>query len=187
MLKKQHEFECLKKVYDINTFEIYADERPDFLLKDKESDVLFGVEITELYVSSDKAKVLHKKMLEPDEKESLAFKVYQKQSATPTWEEMDIVRAMLQIPNFDLYKQKIISLIEDKNKKSSNYYQELHHLELLIVDQEEYFKYADIRFFKILSNAKDIKHCLDISPFSKIMILSRYNEVDVLIVLKGEQ
>lgn len=101
------------------------------------------------------------------------------------WLKFSTDELLSNIPNFMEYKSKIISIIEAKSQKSIHYNPEVDYLELLIEDCEKYFKYVDVRFFKLLSESNDLKKTIMDSRFVRIYILSEYNDQELLMILEG--
>ncbi|MDF9837353.1 MULTISPECIES: hypothetical protein [unclassified Breznakia] len=189
--KKHREKEILNKIYQDEEYSIIPDERPDFLLCAKDGVDKFGVEITELYISQERAKHFNKHIQQEKSvnlsAENDFLKVYTRLPNTSSWNLFSVEEVSSDIPGFEEYKNKIIQIIEDKTRKSLNYYEDLVYLELVIEDCERYFKYADVRFFKLLSNDYNLQKAITASAFKRVYILSEYNDQELLMVLEGHE
>ena len=56
-MNKIEEKKILNEIYTDNMFEIQESEQPDFVLKNKNNNEKFGVEVTELYHNESSARL----------------------------------------------------------------------------------------------------------------------------------
>ena len=188
--KKLKELATLHKIYYGNDYEITPSESPDFLVYKKSDQSYAGVELTQLYLSQARAKIFNRpeqyaEDIKSEYTEDNFLKIYTRNMEEDDWLKFSTDELLSNIPNFMEYKSKIISIIEAKSQKSIHYNPEVDYLELLIEDCEKYFKYVDVRFFKLLSESNDLKKTIMDSRFVRIYILSEYNDQELLMILEG--
>ncbi|MDH6366915.1 MULTISPECIES: hypothetical protein [unclassified Breznakia] len=155
--KKAKEKAILNHVYSDANYEIIPSERPDFTLKAKNKDEVFGVEITELYLSENHAKAMNLKSQ----------------------------NAEMISPSYERYKQKLLEVIADKNQKSMQYSKDVAYLELVIDDCEKQFINADKDFFTLLKENEEMHQVIAASNFKRVFVLSKYKNAPIVIALEA--
>jgi len=144
--KKNKERTIFDLVYSGRAFDsVTPTEEPDFTVKNADGE--FGVEITEFYSSQSEARIKNipeyfqeilegKKYRHKDDIVPLdvaEITVQPGDNRRPSFNVKGIAR---RLPSIDEYVKKIAGLIEHKNKRFQTYISGLHHINLVIFDNE---------------------------------------------------
>lgn len=196
--KEKNERTILNRLYNHNLYIIEKTEEPDFILTNKETNEIFGVEITELFINESSARIKKKPdymqriiggidnnryLDKNDIKELPAVKIYAKNINNEYEEMIDAV----QMPRLTVegYIDKIKKIVETKNKK--NYRDKYQKVELFIYDTEDYFYSKDKNTMYKLLNNKDLLDLVKNSIFSGVYIFTKYNREDVTIAIREKE
>lgn len=150
MLKKEKEKSILEMVYDLDDFhQVVESEKPDFILQHHINSRLFGVEITEFYMSESDARLKNipnyvselldeEKYRHKDDKKSLMVDeiklINEKENKTITTNA--IIRETPDIKSiFDNFDE----VLDKKLTKVENYNSDLNHINLIVLDKLNVF------------------------------------------------
>lgn len=139
--KERKEFDILKKIYKIDTFEnVVKRENPDFILEHN-SGYKFGAEITELYFSESNARIRNipsyisnilsnRTYKHKDDIEK--FKVGKFIVISDGKPDREIDGIIQKLPEKDDLIDIIVDVINNKSEKYDNYDAKLGHINLII-------------------------------------------------------
>lgn len=180
-----------RKIFDfvyfdrISNYSIIESENPDFKINEKISYKNFGVEITELYLSDSLARLNNvpeylnsiltkEKYIHKDDK--IHLKVSNLEIESKDGVKKGNVKGIIHQKNIDTFLNKVIEIIEKKNKKFSNYDKNLNHVNLIIYDCESFFIGLNSdNFYKVFFNKKIEKVLLN-SNFREIFLVTEIGE-----------
>lgn len=148
--KKDEERDFLAHVYgDIDFFEVLEEsEDPDFKLRDKRSDTVFGVEVTKLFYSETSARSKNiegylstalKNPAELDKRDLVRLKPWDLTVINESGEELSapIKGILSDSPRcWPEYTCRVINSIYEKGLRFDNYNKDLKHVNLIIYDME---------------------------------------------------
>lgn len=187
-----------------NEYDIIESECPDFIINNKEDGKNFGVEVTELYFNESSARLKNyknyasnliagandpKTYLHKDDK-NILFPVNIKYlNCQNEWVSLpqaiginyDDNKKIGQKPDYSIYENKIIEIINNKNKKANNYNQNLDYYELLIKDNEDYFMPDNKYALNMIQNSQTLLDVVLKSKFNRVIIITKHNGMTLFI------
>jgi len=180
MTKKDKERKILSNLYDIGLYEVLESEEPDFIMKYRNEESFFGVEITEYYYNETNARMdniegyfsslldggdfLHKS----DRKELDVSDI----TLISNDGAENVVKAIAsKVPSTSENISKLIENIRSKNKKYRNYEKTLRHINLIVNNTEH---------FLCLHERKNLFHVLFTPEFVNAIIESSFHEIYLL-------
>lgn len=188
IMKKNEEYNVVKKIYQNEKCNIEDSEEPDFIIKTETEK--FGVEVTEYYYNESSARLKNyngyiEKILRNSYDETLdkrdvgmieKHRLYIKNLETNKYDFLTDMVAIRynttykigQLPEFKDVEKQIIEIIGRKTKKAEHYNKQLEYLELFINDKENYILYH----IKELINSKKILDVVIKSKFKRVYIFS---------------
>jgi hypothetical protein len=168
--KKNKERTIFDLVYSGRAFDsVTPTEEPDFTVKNADGE--FGVEITEFYSSQSEARIKNipeyfqeilegKKYRHKDDIVPLdvaEITVQPGDNRRPSFNVKGIAR---RLPSIDEYVKKIAELIEHKNKRFQTYISGLHHVNLVIFDNEPRLVGVPIKMFFLVAEMYFLNYVL---------------------------
>lgn len=188
--KKAKELKLLKKVYNSEEYEITPTEKPDFLIKDKETDEIIGVEITRLYYDQSSARLKEK----PNYVSDILNNNICKQDIgilKPCELFVELEGKWVSLGNtvsspvrtLEDYVDKLCEIIIEKDKKCSNNYASADYYELFIEDKENFLNGRGFGMLNHLYNSEKINEIVYNSKFKRIYFFTNVNKKESLIVM----
>lgn len=183
MDKKQRERAILDLVYDATEFAgIDAAEAPDFNIRHKHEESLFGVEITELYQSNSDARMKripgyfkdiigNEEYLHKDDKDAL--EVRNVAATSSEGEDKGSFRAIVrQLPSIEDYVGMFVQVLVRKEKRVRDYLRDLNHVNLIIRDDINRVSSSNIGGFHWHFFTPPLKEALYASEFREIFLVT---------------
>lgn len=179
-----------RKILDLvyksqETFTIFHQDKPDFLITNNVGDT-FGVEITQLFTNEsdarlknipnyteellDKKKYRHKNDIEVLKVENILI---EKQDGRKIETQAIIQKS----PQPKDYLQKLISIIESKNKLKEEYSKDISHTNLIIHDNSDIFS---------LRNPDDVYNDLYTEEVAKAIVQNDFHEIFLITRFKSK-
>jgi len=182
--KLMNQRKILDYIYkDIPGLQIKRNERPDFRLKYKYLKNYFGVEVTEFYFDETSARLKNipeylddllndKKYLH--KKDRKALEIEKVTIISKNGENKGEPEAVIhKLPSLSSCQEKIIQIINDKNKKYYEYDKTLQHINLIIYDSEGFlFRIRTKDFYNIIYTRNIIESIIT-SNFREIYFITR--------------
>lgn len=193
-MDKKREEEILKMIYSSEGYIVLKSEEPDFVMTDKITEYVFGVEITEVFYTESEARLLNipnyfeniirkGQYCHKDDVKRLhveRVKIHSAGMETSTQDTKCIIR---DIPTRNEIASIIGNAIMKKNEKVSNYRRKIDDNCLIIFDNEHFIRDKG----ELLANAFNIELIMSIvgSGFKKIYLITRIKGEMVYYELKS--
>lgn len=200
-MDKLEEKNIFSKVYSNSQYKVEERERPDFIVSDI-NNIKIGVEITELYYNESQARTIkipnyisdiikskgsEKSYKHKEDKNNLQYvEMYVKNKDGKYENFLDAVeniktkkQKISAGTEYDLFIERIIEKIEEKNNKSEKY-QKVDFLELIIKDMGNYFQFNKIDIEKI-RNEKRIMDIISKSNFRNVYLITQLENEQIII------
>lgn len=195
--KKERERKILDLVFGIypNLEVLEQDkEKPDFWLKFIDEKEYFGVEITERYHSESSARLknipsysselINKVYRHKDDIKNLKItpiEIYDKDQKL----KLKTTAIVFSNPDRDEFLNSVKAIIEEKNKKLQNYSKQLHHIDLIIFDNENSLHQYPPEDFMRYFFSSEIKETVITSSFREIFFITTFkNSIQCTMPLK---
>lgn len=182
-MNKKKETDILKMVYDVDKFErVIKGENPDFKMKHKNHQYLFGVEVTEFYYSESNARlrnipryvneiIKYKKYRHKSDKKIFEVKPITLQSKNKPDRQLEGL--LLELPSITQYTQMVIDIIENKNKRIYDYIKNLDHVNLVILDTENRLITIRRSDFYMMFFSSSLKTTLCNTSFREVFFITK--------------
>jgi len=196
--RKQKELYVLKKIYNISSgLELLNEEKesPDFWLKYCTELKYFGVEITSLFIDETDARIKRNDKYITELIEHNKFKdkkdisrlnivdtnVFDKKGNL----KIKMKGVLKRGPKILDYRNSLKNRIIDKENKIHNYDVNLKHNSLIIYDESDSLRFADMEYFEGRVLNDEIKEVIINSSFHEIYLLTIFKNGERYIPLKG--
>jgi hypothetical protein len=176
-----------RKILDLvyksqETFTIFHQDKPDFLITNNVGDT-FGVEITQLFTNEsdarlknipnyteellDKKKYRHKNDIKVLKVENILIE-------KPDGRKIETEAIIQKSPQPKDYLQKLISIIESKNKLKEEYSKDISHTNLIIHDNSDIFSLRNPDDFYNDLYTEEVAKAIVQNDFHEIFLITRF-------------
>jgi len=183
--KKKLEKNILSNIYELKSYLYIPNEKPDFVVSHKHHSHQWGVEITSIFFHESSARLKRIKNYaldlidqgtyrHKDDKELLKVETA---TLIRDGKEASKFKAILnERPKIDNYLKIVFDVIKRKNNNYQKYRKDLTHINLIINDEEDYFRSINSKDFQKLFFNDNITHAIVKSRFREMYFLTTINE-----------
>ena len=181
-MNKEKERDILKAIYDLSDFdEVISYEKPDFKIRIKNSEMYFGVEITEFYFSESNARMRNidgyigelldeGKYRHKDDVYDL--EIVGGKLISSSGKEQDIKAVFKELPTLKTYVEGICQKIREKNNLLAIYDPTLTHVNLIILDTELRLSDIQVDYFYKFFYTSELKSLLCQTGFQEVFVIT---------------